>query len=113
MRNTRPVGAVDGRRLAVRFGTLTASAAVGEWELLEVAAMADQQAESRRLSTRRDALNKRLRLAFISGAEERSRETVGRGLTDRELRRVMRRYPEDVTDLPGGPRAVISPDAPS
>jgi hypothetical protein len=47
---------------------------------------------------RRRELNRRLRAVFIEGAEERSREAVGRGLTDEELRRIMRRYPGD---LPG------------
>jgi hypothetical protein len=43
-------------------------------------------------------LNRRLRVAFIAGAEERSRETVGRGLSEEELRRVLRRYPGDVPE---------------
>jgi hypothetical protein len=47
-------------------------------------------------ASRRSALNRRLRIAFIAGAEERSRETTGRGLTDEELGRVLRRYPGDL-----------------
>ena len=47
-------------------------------------------------SSRRKELNRRLRAAFIAGAEERSRETVGRGLTGEELERVLRRYPGDL-----------------
>jgi hypothetical protein len=43
-------------------------------------------------------LNRRLRIAFIAGAEERSRETVGRGLTDEELERILRRYSGDVPE---------------
>lgn len=43
-------------------------------------------------------LNRRLRLAFIQGAEERSRLEHGRGLTGEELRRVLRRYPGDLPD---------------
>jgi len=43
-------------------------------------------------------LNRRLRVAFIAGAEERSRETVGRGLSEEELGRVLRRYPGDLPE---------------
>ena len=41
-------------------------------------------------------LNRRLRVAFIAGAEERSRRELGRGLTEQELERVLRRYPGDL-----------------
>jgi hypothetical protein len=41
-------------------------------------------------------LNRRLREAFIAGAEECSRRRFGRGLTQGELERVLRRYPGDV-----------------
>ena len=41
-------------------------------------------------------LNRRLRVAFIAGAEERSRREAGRGLTEQELERVLRRYPGDL-----------------
>jgi hypothetical protein len=88
-----------------------------------------------RLAAHRRDLNQRLRLAFVPGAEERSRETVGRGLafvpgaeersretvgrglTDEALERVIERYPGDVTDLsranPALRRAADSRDAPS
>jgi hypothetical protein len=42
-------------------------------------------------------LNRRLRLAFVRGAEERSLREQGRGLTADELRRVLARYPGDIT----------------
>ena len=45
---------------------------------------------------RRSALNRRLRIAFIAGAEERSRRELGRGLSEEELRRVLRRHPGDL-----------------
>ena len=52
---------------------------------------------------RRARLNKRLREAFIAGAEEDSRRRLGRGLTAEELERVLRRYPGDVgADLTRG-----------
>ena len=66
---------------------------MGEWQYPKVRSMADQQAESKRLEMRRRDLNQRLRLAFIAGAEQRSRQTVGCGLTGEELQRVLRRYP--------------------
>jgi len=46
-------------------------------ELKARAASADQE--------RRDRLNKRLRHAFIEGAEEDSRRRLGRGLTAEEM----------------------------
>lgn len=46
-------------------------------------------------------LNARLRAAFIEGAEEDSRRSLGRGLTRDELERVLRRYPGDVGAAPG------------
>jgi hypothetical protein len=60
--------------------------------------MTDRPPDPRRLEAHRLELTWRLRLAFIAGAEERSRETVGRGLADEEIERVLRRYPGD---LPG------------
>ena len=45
--------------------------------------------------SRRSALRRRLRIAFIAGAEEDSRSRLGRGLSEEELRRVLRRYPGD------------------
>jgi hypothetical protein len=43
-------------------------------------------------------LNRKLRLAFIEGAEERSRRALGRGLTAEEPERVVKRYPGDVPE---------------
>ena len=40
--------------------------------------------------------DQRLRLAFIAGADDRFRSTLGRGLTDEELQRVLARYPGDL-----------------
>jgi hypothetical protein len=59
--------------------------------------MADRQAE-KALSAHRADLNRRLRLAFIEGAEERSRSRLGRGLSEEELARVLRRYPGDMPE---------------
>jgi len=47
-------------------------------------------------NARRARLNRRLRQAFIEGAEEDSRPRRGRRLTAEELERVLRRYPGDV-----------------
>jgi hypothetical protein len=47
-------------------------------------------------SNRFRQLNRRLRVAFIAGAEERSRRELGRGLSEEELERVLRRYPGDL-----------------
>ena len=44
----------------------------------------------------RRELNCRLRAAFLTGAEEQSQRDHGRGLTEVELRRVMRAYPGDL-----------------
>ena len=43
-------------------------------------------------------LNRRLRAAFIAGAAEHSRREVGRGLSEDELQRVLRRYPGDLSE---------------
>jgi hypothetical protein len=79
--------------------------------------MADRHADANTHAARRRELNQRLRLAFIAGAEERSRRTVGRGLTDDELRRVICRYPGDLTGRspadPAAPRRTDSRDAPA
>jgi len=48
-------------------------------------------------ATWRGELNRRLRIEFVEGAEERSRRELGRGLTA-ELRRVLRRYPGDLPE---------------
>jgi hypothetical protein len=47
---------------------------------------------------RRARLNKRLRQAFIEGAEKDSRRRLGRGLTAEELERILWRYPGDVPE---------------
>jgi hypothetical protein len=47
-------------------------------------------------SNRFRELNLRLRVAFIAGAEEQSQREAGRGLTEQELERVLRRYPGDL-----------------
>jgi hypothetical protein len=41
-------------------------------------------------------LNRRLWVASIAGAEEQSQREAGRGLTEQELERVLRRYPGDL-----------------
>lgn len=43
-------------------------------------------------------LNQRLRLAFVEGAEEDSRRSLGRGLTIEELERVLLHDPGDVAE---------------
>jgi hypothetical protein len=50
------------------------------------------------IARRRTARNRRLRIAFIAGAEEDPRSRLGRGLSEEELEGVLRRYPGD---LPG------------
>jgi hypothetical protein len=52
-------------------------------------------AERHDAAARRADLNRRLRAAFVEGAEEDSRRRLGRGLTREELERVLRRYPGD------------------
>jgi hypothetical protein len=47
---------------------------------------------------RRSRLNKRLRQAFLEGAEEDSRRRLGRGLSVEELERVLWHYPGDVPE---------------
>jgi hypothetical protein len=54
---------------------------------------APDEAERQR---RRADLDRRLRQAFVEGAEERSQRELGRGLTADELERVLRRYPGDL-----------------
>jgi hypothetical protein len=44
--------------------------------------------------TRLDELRRRLRFAYVDGAEKWTRENVGRGLTRDELGRVIGRYAE-------------------
>jgi hypothetical protein len=52
----------------------------------------DAEADHRR------TLNRELRAAFLAGAEERSRRQQARGLTEAELRAVLRRYPGDLPE---------------
>ena len=58
----------------------------------------DMRCDAQMTAQRIAELNRRLRLAFIQGAEERSRLEQGRGLTADELRRVLRRYPGDLPE---------------
>jgi hypothetical protein len=60
---------------------------------------APNEAERQR---RKADLDRRLRQAFVEGAEERSRRELGRGLTADELERVLRRYPGDLRQPQGG-----------
>ena len=46
----------------------------------------------------RRELNRKLRAAFLAGAEERSCRVFGRGLTDEEVRRVIEHYPGDLPE---------------
>jgi hypothetical protein len=43
-----------------------------------------------------EELNRRLRQAYLAGAEEQSQEGEGRSLTAEELERVLWRYPGDL-----------------
>ena len=43
--------------------------------------------------TKRGRLNERLRQVFVAGAEEQSRQSRGRTLSDDELKRIRERYP--------------------
>ncbi len=66
---------------------------------------------SARNDDRRVRLNQRLRREFVEGAEEDSRQRLGRGLTVEELERVLRRYPGDIpesleTVVPESPRPI-------
>jgi hypothetical protein len=54
---------------------------------------AHRSAMTARTAEPRDDLEQRLRSAFVQGAEEDSRRRLGRGLTQGELERVLRRYP--------------------
>ena len=46
--------------------------------------------------SRLEELNRRLRQAYVEGAEEQSHRQEGRGLTAEELLRVLQHYPGDV-----------------
>jgi hypothetical protein len=90
---------------------------MGEWQDNPSSSMADDQAEAKALAAHRRDLNRRLRLSFIAGAEERSRETMGRGLSEEEFERIIERYPGAVKDRsranPAGRRVADSRDGPS
>jgi hypothetical protein len=49
-------------------------------------------------ASRRREFNRRIRAAFIAGAEEQSRREVGRGLSEEKLQRTLRRYPGDLPE---------------
>jgi hypothetical protein len=62
--------------------------------------MEGQDARDHRTATaERREINRRLRAAFLRGAERQSSRERGRGLTEDELRLIMGRYPGDI----GGP----------
>jgi hypothetical protein len=50
---------------------------------------------------RLEELNRRLRQAFVAGAEADTRRRLGQGLTAEELERALRRYPGDVEEGQG------------
>ena len=56
-----------------------------------------EQLEFRR---HREELNRRLRAAFLAGAEGQSLADAGRGLTDREVAIVIEEYPGDLPTEP-------------
>ena len=60
--------------------------------------MPDKVRSAQELEAHRKELNRKLRLAFLRGAEERSQAALGRPLTEDELRRVLRQYPGDVPE---------------
>jgi hypothetical protein len=66
----------------------------------DVAALRDLNDRLRGVSKpdggRLEELNRRLRQAYVQGAEDHSVGRLGRGLTGEELERVLRRYPGDV-----------------
>jgi hypothetical protein len=64
--------------------------------------------ERRRADPSGRGLNKRLRQAFLDGAEEQSRLTLGRGLTDEELERIVRHYPGDLVEDASPPEPLPS-----
>jgi uncharacterized protein involved in exopolysaccharide biosynthesis len=66
--------------------------------MAENGSMSQKRTQSAATEQDRRDLNRKLRLAFIQAAEERSRRELGRGLTADELRRVLERYPGDLPD---------------
>jgi hypothetical protein len=63
----------------------------GEDELAALTDLALKLQELRNVE-RKMSLEERARAAYLQGAEEHSRATLGRGLTPDELRRVLERY---------------------
>ena len=57
--------------------------------------MAPMSTDRRSTKDREADRERRLRLAFLEGAEQHSRRTLGRGLTEDELRRVTDRFPRN------------------
>ena len=86
----RPIVADRPWRIGTRTGRPGAATLDRVDDLKVRAASPDQE--------RRERLNKRLRQAFIEGAEEDSRRRSGRGLTAEELERIVWRYPGDVLE---------------
>jgi len=60
--------------------------------------MSERSREPIEHTARRRELSRKLRCAFIEGAEEDPLRRLDRGLSEEELERVVRRYPGD---LPG------------
>ena len=60
--------------------------------------MSERSRATRLAEERRHGLNRRRRAEFLEGAEERSRKAQGRGLTDEELSRIIRRHPGDLPE---------------
>jgi hypothetical protein len=61
-------------------------------------AVMSQPDSSAAATEHRRRLNRKLRAAFIEGAEEQSRKDQGRGLTADELARIMPQYPGDMPE---------------
>jgi hypothetical protein len=58
--------------------------------------LTDARQDSRDKHVRRASLNRKLQLAFLEGAEVSSRTRLGRGLSEDEHERVLRRCPGDL-----------------
>lgn len=82
---------------SARCAFMTCNARPGPQEVARLAAeVADARNTRMQIDYATPALNLRLRAEFIAGAEEDSQRRLGRGLTQDELQRVLRRYPGDV-----------------
>jgi hypothetical protein len=68
----------------------------GRWPIDQAAQGRPMPRTSEPFAEHRHELNRRLRAAFLAGAEDRFRAEHGRGLTESELRRVMQRHPGDL-----------------